>query len=187
MQTKQTYPEAGNWHEFDSFIWFKRPDDADDFCIYHLNHRNSGLLDQSNADIIREALKPFDNDVLFMEFSHWAAGWINAVAVRVNTEAYKTLCGIIDRLSEYPVLDEMEYCEREYEATLENIKDSFYQVKEKIDKNKLPEDWSSYAHTWFGDNDQSAVESVDDQGGYPNHDQLLECISSLWPEAVNTK
>jgi len=190
IQTKTKYPEAGNWHDFGSFCWFEKPDDADDLCIYHLNHRDSGLLDQSNADATRKALEPFGDDVHPVTFNHWAVGWIDAVAIRVNrpngnkTEAYRTLCDIIDQLSEYPILDETDYGERETEATLENIKDSFYQVSKKVDKNKLPKDWTYSALSWFWDNDDSAVENMDDQGGYPNKDQLLACIISLWPEAI---
>jgi hypothetical protein len=184
MHTKSKYPEAGNWHEFESFCWFDRPDDADEFCVYHLNHRDSGLLDQSNADATRKALEPFDDDVRLETFNHWAVGWIDAVAVRVETRAYRTLCEIIDRLSEYPILDETDYSEREHEATLGNIEDSFYQVSGEVDKDKLPEDWACSVCSWFWDNDQNAVENVDDQGGYPDRDQLLACISSLWPEAI---
>jgi hypothetical protein len=106
------------------------------------------------------------------------------VAVRVETRAYRTLCEIIDQLSEYPVLDETDYSEREYQATLENIEDSFYQVNDKVDRDRLPKDWVSSAFSWLWDKDQSAVENRGDQGGYPRGDQLLECISSLWPEAI---
>lgn len=180
------YPKAGNWHDFESFCWFERPDDADEFCVYHLNHRDSGLLDQSNANAIRKALEAFEDDVRFETFSHWAVGWIDAVAVRVETRAYRTLCEIIDRLSEYPILDETEYSEREYEATLENIKDSFYHVSGEVDRDKLPDDWTCSAFSWFSDHDQNAVENSDDQGGYPDRDQLLACISSRWPDSINT-
>lgn len=184
------YPGAGNWHDLESFCWFDRPDDSDDFCIYHLNHRDSGLLVQSNADAIRQALEPFENDVRLETFSHWAVGWIDAVAVRVvghdskETRSYRILCETIDRLSEYPILDESDYSEREYEATLENIEDSFYQVSGEVDREKLPEEWACSASSWFWDHDQSAVENTDDQGGYPNGDQLLACITSLWPDAI---
>jgi len=187
---KETKPKAGNWCEFESFCWFERPDDADKFCIYHLNHRDSDLLEQSNADAIRKALEQFGDDVRLETFSHWAVGWIDAVAVRVSgpdskeTEAYRTLCEIIDRLAEYPVLDETDYSEREHEATLKNIKDSFYQVNEEVDSEKLPEDWTCSALSWFWDNDQSAVENTDDRGGYPNRDQLLACISKICPKAI---
>ena len=193
MHTKSKYPEAGNWHGFESFCWFERPDDAEDFCIYHLNHRDSGLLDQSNADATRKALEQFEDDVRLETFSHWAVGWIDAVAVRVSgpdskeTRAYRTLCDTIDRLSEYPILDETDYSEREYEATLENIDDSLFQVSGEVDKDKLPEDWTCSAFSWFWDNDQSAVENTDDQGGYPKDNQLLACISSLWPKAIGGK
>lgn len=184
MKTIMKYPKAGNWHDFESFCWFERPDDADEFCIYHLDHRDSELLDQSNANSIRQALEPFEDEVRLETFSHWAVGWIDAVAVRVGTRAYRTLCEIIDRLSEYPILDEMDYSNREYEATLKNIGNSLYQVNKEVDRDRLPEDWVSLAFSWFWDNDQTAVENRDDQGGYPDRNQLFACISLLWPEAI---
>jgi hypothetical protein len=184
MQNKTKYPEAGNWHQFESFCWFEKPDDADKFCVYNLNHRDSGLLDQSNAYTILKTLKPFEDDAWPVTFSHWAVGWIDAVAVRVETRAYRTLCEIIDRVSEYPILDETDYSEREHKATLRNIYNSFHQVDGEVDKDKLPKYWARSVYSWFLDNDQSAVENLDDHGGYPGRNQLLACISSLWPDAI---
>jgi hypothetical protein len=42
---------AGNWREFDSFCWHRAQviDDADNWAIVYSHHRDSGLLDQSNA------------------------------------------------------------------------------------------------------------------------------------------
>ena len=47
--------------QFDSFSWDRSNeiDDADQFCLVYTHNRDSGLLDQSNAEAIRQAMKPF--------------------------------------------------------------------------------------------------------------------------------
>ena len=54
---------AGNWQHFDSFWWHrskktsKMSDQLLPSCT--LTHRDSGLLDESNAEAISEAMQPF--------------------------------------------------------------------------------------------------------------------------------
>ena len=52
---------AGNWERFNSFIWFRdrEVEDADQWAIIYTHNRDSGLLDQSNAKVISEAMAPF--------------------------------------------------------------------------------------------------------------------------------
>jgi hypothetical protein len=76
----------------------------------------------------------------------------------------------------YPILDEEDYSNREYEATFENIADAAWRLKNEYD---LPEDWQSAVYSWFADNDYSAIENVDDQGGYPSEEQLKEAFRTL--------
>ena len=91
---------AGNWRTFESFCWHRgrELDDAGDWAIFYTHHRDSDLLDQSNADFIRRALEPFTNaddpDVVFESHRHWAVGHIGGVSIRVNrngeiTEAFR--------------------------------------------------------------------------------------------------
>ena len=50
---------AGNWQQFESFAWFRESeiDDPDNWAIIYTHNRDSGLLDQSNADAIAEAME----------------------------------------------------------------------------------------------------------------------------------
>lgn len=50
---------AGNWQRFSSFIWWRERDiaDADQWGIIYTHNRDSGLLDQSNAEFIRKAME----------------------------------------------------------------------------------------------------------------------------------
>src|SRR5690606_28049681 len=81
---------AGNWKKFNSFGWYNKPDDAEDYAIVYLNNRDSTLLEESNAHSIREELKPFleadEPDVYEERHSHWACGWVDALVIRVYKE-----------------------------------------------------------------------------------------------------
>jgi len=142
---------VANWHNFDCFVWFRRNeiDDAENWAILYTHHRDSDLLDQSNASIIEEALERFtegdDPAVVFESHSHWLVGHIDGFSIRVYrngeiTEAYRTYRDLQERLADYPVLDEEDYGKREFEATLENIVDTAWRLKREYD---LSEEWES--------------------------------------------
>lgn len=178
---------AGNWRRFECFSWdrtreLSRPEH---WAIVYTNHRDSGLLDQSNAAAIKKALEPFmqgdDPDVLAEHHRHWAVGWIDGVSIRVFrrgriTKAFKTYHELVERLTDYPVLNDEDYSRREYEATLENITDSAWRLKGEF---ALPEDWEAEVYSWFSDHDYAAIENRDDQGGYPEQSQLEEAFAGL--------
>ena len=56
-------------------------DDPDNWAIIYTHNRDSGLLDQSNADAIAEAMEPFtdgdDPDVVMESHDHWAVGHVD--------------------------------------------------------------------------------------------------------------
>ena len=178
---------AGNWTRFECFAWSrsKELDSPDDWYITYSHHRDSGLLDQSNAAAMEEALEPYtegdDPDVVPEHHSHWACGWIDGFSIRVFrdgqiTDAFRRYHELAQRLDEYPLLDEEDYSRREYDATLENIGNAAYRI---ADDYELPEDWAEEVYSWLSDNDPAAVENTDDQGGYPSEDQLRAAFEAL--------
>jgi hypothetical protein len=178
---------AGNWQDFRCFVWWREREleNADQWAIIYSHHRDSGLLDQSNAAVIAKALEPFteddDPDVVFESHSHWAVGHIHGFSVRVFndgeiTEAFRTYHELAQRMDDYPILDESDYSERELEATLENIEDAAWRLKNEYE---LPEGWESEIYSWLSDNDSSEVENRDDQGGYPSEESLRAAFEAL--------
>lgn len=166
---------AGNWQEFDCFAWFRLDDlkDPENWAIIYTHHRDSGLLDQSNAEAFSEALQPFadgdDPNVVFENHRHWAVGSIDGFSIRVFhrghvTRAFRKYHELAQRLADYPVLDEDDYCRREYEVTLENIMNAAWRLKNEYE---LPENWESTVYSWFSENDCSAIDNCDDEGGCP--------------------
>ncbi len=178
---------AGNWRRFPSFVWWRarEMDDAAGFAIIYTHHRDSGILDQSNAAIIAKTLKPYtegdDPDVIEESHSHWAVGHIDGFAVRVYrngeiTEAFHKYHELAERMDSYPILDESDFSQREYDATLENIGLSAHRLKHDY---ALPDGWEGDVFSWLSDNNQSAVESRDDQGGWPSEGDLVEAFDAL--------
>ena len=69
-----------------------------------------------------------------------------------------------------------DYSDREFEATLENIKDAAWKLKNDFD---LPEGWESEVYSWLSDNRCGEIENTDDQGGYPSEEALREAFDAL--------
>lgn len=183
---------AGNWKWFDSFAWFRKRElaDPDAWAVVYTHHRDSGLLDQSNAGVIASKLEPFagsDNpDVVFESHSHWAVGYIDGFSIRVfkdgeTTAAFRAYHALAERLADYPILDESDYGQREYDATLANIADAACRLKHGY---VLPDGWEGDVFSWLWDHNRRAVENRDDQGGYPTEDDLREAFDALSYEPV---
>ena len=180
---------SGIWRRWDSFAWFRdseleRPED---WFIYYGHHRDSGLLDQSNSIQIGKALQPFieaDTDdpmVVEEDHSHFLVGWIKGWSVLVYrdgeiTEAFKVLHGLLERMAIYPVLSDESLSEMEYEATVSNIADAAWRLK---DEYELPDEWQYEVYGWLSDNDPGEIENRDDQGGYPSEASLRAALTAL--------
>jgi hypothetical protein len=178
---------AGNWQQFSSFAWHRgyNLEDADRWAIFYTSRRDAGLLDQSNHAEIAKLLAPFtdgdDPDVVAESHSHWAMGHVDGFAIRVLdkdgqiTDAFKEFCSIKEKLDDYPILNESDYTEREYEATLENYRSEMWVLRKQ-----LPAGWESKVYRWFGDHGHDRyTENRDDQGGWAPKEQITEALHDL--------
>jgi hypothetical protein len=178
---------AGNWERFDSFVWWRgrQMQNAAEFTIIYTHHRESGLVNQSNAAVIAKALEPFttgdDPDVVAERHDHWAVGWIEGYSIRVFrggriTDAFRTYFDLAEQMDQYPILDESDYSEREFDATLQNIELAAWKLKKQF---TLPKDWASDVYSWLVDQDNNALENIDDQGGWPDEADLEAAFVAL--------
>ena len=183
---------AGNHQTFDCFCWYREREleHPEDWAVIYTHHRDSGLLDHSNAEVIADAMAKFadrdDPDVVFESHSHWAVGHVDGFSIRVYrdgtiTDAFRTWHELSERIAAYPVLDEEDYSRREYEATLANIGDAAWRVKRDYD---LPEGWEGEVYSWLSDHACGEIENRDDQGGYPSEEGLWRAFDALGYDRV---
>ena len=178
---------ASNWKRCSCFCWdrLREIDDPDAWAIVYTHNRDSGLLDQSNAKAIAEALKSNSEsanpDVVFESHSHWAVGWVAGFSIRVHrgnqiTDAFRTYHSLMRRLDEYPILDESDYGRREFEAALENIEDAAWRIKSGYE---LSDGWEAEVYDWLSAHRPGALENKDDRGAYPSEQELVDALDAL--------
>lgn len=98
------------------------PQQQDWFVVLGRN-RDSGHLEQSNFEAALEALGGESDDVEIHRSRHWGVRWLENLMVRPDTAAAAIAAKLAERLANYPVLDEQDYCTRQHEAYLEAWKD----------------------------------------------------------------
>ena len=130
---------VGNWRSWSNFGWHYQPEDSNQWFILYTHNRDSDVLELSNADVIEEELSKFDHDTCRVEdHNHWAVGWIKGFSIRVYdsegniTPAFKAVYDIANQLSDYPVLDESDFSERETEVANETWTNC-YNLSERIE------------------------------------------------------
>lgn len=91
-------------------------EDKSDYVIAFTQTRDSDILEQSNFSVCLDKLGGESDTVEIARFGHWACGWVEQILI--NTEdkkALSTLASLLTDFSDYPVLDDDDYFERQHE------------------------------------------------------------------------
>ena len=151
---------AGNWREFECFAW--HDDDIEEpekWGFLNTSTRDSGIIAQSNEAAIKAEMEPYfeSGDAFKGRSRHWACGYVDNIVVRVYdengeiTDAAAKVFELKQRLENYALLDEIDYSNREYEASLEYIEwNGRPRGVEFVDD--LPDDWAAQVYSWLFDN-----------------------------------
>ena len=178
---------AGNWRRFECSCWHRGHDlpDAADWIVWYAGSQQSGLLEESNQKVTNDRLAKYaagdDPGLAFEQQSHRVVGHLDGFSVRVfapdgsPTAAFEAFCRVQEALDGYPVLDEQDYSDREYAATLENYASEVWGKKDE-----LPEGWAGEVYDWFEQRGhQEYVESRDDRGGWAPQDKITAALTDL--------
>jgi hypothetical protein len=89
------------------------PDRQDWFVLPVMRTRDSNVRDESNFAAALDELGGESDAVEVHRFGHWGPGWFEIILVASSTPE-ATIAEEIDRaLADYPVLDDVDYAERE--------------------------------------------------------------------------
>lgn len=114
------------YHEFQPTSFDPKGLNADrhnigDFLVFPVTQtRDSTILDRSNFAVALEALGGESPDVQVHRFGHWGPGWFELILINPTNADKITIAESLEAsLSDYPVLDEMDYYTRRDEAASE--------------------------------------------------------------------
>lgn len=89
-------------------------DDQQDWLVIPCSrNRDSNCLSESNFHTALKLLGGESETVEVHSFNHWACGWFEIIIVHPSREIDAQ--DIEDSLENYPILDEMDFSDREYE------------------------------------------------------------------------
>ena len=123
--------------------------------------RDSDHLGNSNFERVQEDLRGMLPEELRREWviiesaSHWAVGWVETLLVRVYdengeiTEVAEEAANIVDALRDYPVYDESDFCEREYNEYQD-------EVQREVEYLNLSENDEQKVYAWILENAQES-------------------------------
>jgi hypothetical protein len=98
------------------------------------HNRDSDVLTESNWNTFLKWIGPeSDNRYQIHRFNHWGPGWFEIILINQNcAELVKIGEEAESALANYPVLDDMDYSERE-QAEANEIWEKCYNVKDRIE------------------------------------------------------
>ena len=104
---------------FDSFANYIGETNFQDFECLLTRNRDSNVLAESNFETALEMLGGESENVQINRFGHWACGWWESLSVKPGTPQFEIAKQIERSLSEYPVLDEEDWSNREQDSANE--------------------------------------------------------------------
>ena len=175
--TSDAKENVGNWTKWPHYIHTGDCDPEKDVLIHLDSGNQADTLEDSNRATIERELKEADPDnVSFSYENHWAVGKINSVVITAlddngdETPAWIKIVELAAALADYPILDESDFSEREWNELTDN-------VQSELDSNGFGF-MSAYDHTLTDD-----LET----GIYPDTDKVIENAREQISNGINDK
>lgn len=92
------------------------PDQQDWFVLPTTQTRDSDVVDRSNFRTALELMGGESETVEVHRFGHWACGWFEIIIIHPSLYD-KAVAEIVDPLESYPVLDEDDMSQLEFEES----------------------------------------------------------------------
>lgn len=95
------------------------PDQGDWYVVPVIRTRDSGPLEESNFQSALEMLGGESENVEVHRFGHWGPGWFEIILVDHDSKQAGIADDVERKLEDYPVLDDQDHAEREYDDACE--------------------------------------------------------------------
>ena len=88
----------------------------DGYYVFLSQTRDSEALTRSNFECALDQIGGVNDYAVIVTYErHWACGWLETILIhKTNTSALEIAQKILDKLEDYPVLNEEHYSELEY-------------------------------------------------------------------------
>lgn len=184
---------VGNWEKWKDFGWSGQPEEnSENWAIVYTANRDSGLLEQANAEAIDKIMSEFPEDQIRSEsHGHWAVGHVDGYSIRVYeqdgslTPAFQAWASIQEQLDDYPILDEELYGQKEMDAEYENIKQAIpsflhrHEDERVEDYGDMDADELTNKFLDWGREKGLQFENIDDQGYWPSDEEMEDFVQEV--------
>jgi len=170
------------------FGYYGEKDLGNTWAMTFSQHRDSDIMEESNYAVIKSDLEErFPEDVSDERFNHWAVGWVDYLLVKMlDEQGQVTPAGIatlewVDKLDDYPLADEDDYSEREWNEASENIDNDIKYVLNSEGRDELPDDAVTLIAQWIIENRPEAEDYVREDPRQHSLDEavILEAMEEL--------
>ena len=162
------------------------------FCGIDKN-RDSNIREISNFDFMsNDLLKRFPDDFRIETYNHWLVGSVDRLVCRILkhelpfidqvkekdiTTAFIAAMEWLDQLNDYPVADESDYADKQFEEAIKSIEYWIDENSDLVYKDK-PNSGSCYERMYF-DLVNKGYEFDDYDQVYPTDDQMFKSVYDL--------
>lgn len=106
-------------------------EDLSDEYVFLTKTRDISLLDESNWEAAVARLQGVEGWTI-RHFTHWGHGWFDQIFIKAGAEEALRLCdGMAAKLADYPVLDESDYSQRQWDQAAE-LWDECCSLRERV-------------------------------------------------------
>jgi hypothetical protein len=153
-----------------------------EYYIVYSRNRDSDILEESNFHSITEELKDHEG-FISPSFNHWLCGWCEIIMMHESDhEGLIKADQLLENLSDYPILDDEDYSERELDSRIESWEnwarsDFIHGIEGKLDL-ELSDNQDDNIKEFF-DNFTDRINEywiIEGSGSYIDMDRIIEKV-----------
>lgn len=154
--------------------------------------RDSSLLESSNADALIKHLESdpsLEDDWTVTGSNHFLVGWVDHLSFKLldapgePSRIFRLIMEWFDALSDYPVADEEDYSERQWDAFVENVA---WACSDHV-RSSAPDDYAEVVADWMACNGIAEDSYHNPEQCSVSDEEAIEALAALnWWDIIYT-